>query len=236
MGGPEILDPYLSKEETTKIPLGCGIDTILDGGVETKTITQLYGPPASGKTNLCLQMAVNCVRRGKKVIFIDTEGGHSVERLRQMARDDYLSILENILFYEPKRFEDQNFIIENLEAILDQRFGLIILDCAVSYYRMGTDEEKASSLSRQLSRQLAKLLELARKLNLAVIVTNQVYTLRENGEVKPIGGNILKHWSKVILELRRKDSVREAVLRRHRTLPEDISARFIITDEGVRDA
>jgi len=49
-----MLEPFLSKEGTTKISFKTALDEMLMGGLETKTITQLYGPPASGKTNLCL--------------------------------------------------------------------------------------------------------------------------------------------------------------------------------------
>jgi DNA repair protein RadB len=228
---------FLSKGNEGKIPVGCCIDDILDGGIETKIITQLYGPAGSGKTNICLQCAINCIRSGKKVVFIDTEGGRSVERVRQMAKEDFEKVLENSYFYEPTKFEDQNFIIENLEKIINEKFGLIILDCAVSLYRIGTDEEKATTMNRQLSKQLARLREIARKYNLAVIITNQVYSSFEDGGVEPIGGSILKYWSKAIVELKKENAnVREAILRRHRSLPEDISVKFVITNEGLKDA
>jgi len=111
------------------------------------------------------------------------------------------------------------------------------VDCAVSLYRIGTDEEKATSMNRMLSKQFAKLGELARKHNLAVIITNQVYSSFEDGGVEPIGGSILKYWSKAVVELKKENfNKREAVLRRHRSLPEDISVKFVITNEGLRDA
>ena len=66
-----MLEPFLSEGEVTKIPLKTSLDNILNGGIESKTVTQFYGPPASGKTNLCLLAAVRCVKESKKVIFID---------------------------------------------------------------------------------------------------------------------------------------------------------------------
>ncbi len=232
-----ILKPYLAKDNAERIPVGCSIDDILSGGIETKVITQLYGPAGSGKTNVCLQLAVNCVRSGKKVVFIDTEAGHSFERLKQIAGSDSERVLKNIYVYEPHNFEEQNFIVENLEHVVNENFGMIVLDSAVSLYRLHSEEEKVTSANRQLSRQFAKLSELAAKHNLAVIVTNQVYSSIEDGEVEPIGGSILKYWSKAIIELR-KDSanVREAILRRHRSLPEDMRCKFVIASEGLRDA
>ncbi|MDI6654415.1 MAG: DNA repair and recombination protein RadB [Candidatus Hydrothermarchaeota archaeon] len=233
----KILKPFLSGGEAAKIPIGCCIDDILDGGIETKIITQVYGPSGSGKTNLCLQIAVNVVRAGKKVIFIDTEGGRSVDRLKQIAGKDFKAVLDNSYFYEPSTFDDQNFIIENLDKVINEEFGLVVVDCAVSLYRIGTDEEKATSMNRMLSKQLAKLGELARKYNLVAIITNQVYSSFEDGGVEPIGGSILKYWSKAVIELKKEDfNKREAILRRHRSLPEDISVKFVITNGGLRDA
>ena len=46
----------------------CGneaLDALLGGGLERKTITQLFGEPASGKTTLCLIAAVTCLRAGQ---------------------------------------------------------------------------------------------------------------------------------------------------------------------------
>ncbi len=227
------LEAFKSRDDAVRIPLGCSIDGILGGGVETKVITQVYGPPASGKTNLCLQLAVNVVRGGKKAVFIDTEAGHSFDRLRQVAGEDFQ--MDNILVYEPKRFGDQCFIVENLGRIVDGNFGLIVLDSAVSLYRLVHEEEKPRA-NRELSAQMAKLSELAGEHNLAVIITNQVYSSMDDGGIEPIGGSILKYWSKVIIELTRKGEAREAVLRRHRSLKENARAGFVIAENGIRDA
>jgi DNA repair protein RadB len=230
------LKPYESNLDTDKIPVGCSIDKLLNGGVETRVITQIYGPPASGKTNLCLQVAINCIRNNKKVIFIDTEGGHSIERMRQIAGADFKKFVDASLFFGPHNFGDQDKIIENLKSAVNDRFGLIVLDSAVSLYRIGTEEDKAQNLNRLMSKQFATLCELARKNNLAVIVTNQVYASMNGDGVEPVGGNILKYWSKAIIELQKsEDSVREAILVRHRSIKEGLREKFVISGEGLRD-
>ena len=69
----------------TKYSTGCkNIDELLGGGFESGTVTQLYGEAGSGKTNICLQVAVDCARKGESVIFIDSEG-FSPERFLQIA-------------------------------------------------------------------------------------------------------------------------------------------------------
>ena len=64
------------------LSLGCqSLDALLGGGLESGIITRVYGEAGTGKTNLCLQAARECVLSGKKVAYIDTEGV-SVERIR----------------------------------------------------------------------------------------------------------------------------------------------------------
>lgn len=227
------MDKLLYRDSILKIPTGFSLDRILRGGIETKTITQIYGEPAVGKTNLCLQILVNCIKIGKKAVFIDTEGGFSLERLKQIAGEKFRRVVEGTKFYEVTNFEEQNFLIENLEKIVDRNYGLIVVDSFVSLYRIFSEEEKLSNFNRILSKQLAKLSEISRKKNLAVVVTNQVYSY--DNEIEPVGGNILKYWSKVIMEIKRKGRIREIILRRHKYLPENLSTHFIITERGIFD-
>ena len=76
------------------------LDEWLAGGYENDIITTLYGPAGSGKTNLCLIAAANLASQGKKVIFIDTEGGFSIERLKQIAGEngEYEKVLKNLIY------------------------------------------------------------------------------------------------------------------------------------------
>jgi DNA repair protein RadB len=223
-----------SRDNAFRIPLNCCLDALLGGGVETKVITQFYGPPGSGKTNFCMQASVSTVGQGLKVVYVDTEAGHSFERLRQIAGRAYEKVLKNSIIFEPRSFEDQGFILENLGSIVDDDFGLVVLDSAVSLYRLVRDNETASRVNRELSAQMAILSALAKSHNMAVVITNQVYSPGEGG-IEPVGGSILKYWSKAIVELVRRDGKREAVLKRHRSLKEGTRVTFVIADEGIRD-
>ncbi|MEK6827966.1 MAG: ATPase domain-containing protein, partial [Nanoarchaeota archaeon] len=72
-------------EENSRLPTGSKIlDGMLNGGYERDVITTLYGPAGSGKTVLCLLCAIN-VAKDKKVVYVDSEGGFSLERLKQIA-------------------------------------------------------------------------------------------------------------------------------------------------------
>ncbi len=56
----------------------------LEGGYEKDIITMIAGPAGSGKTNFCILSACSQAKKGNKVIFIDTEGGFSIERVKQI--------------------------------------------------------------------------------------------------------------------------------------------------------
>ncbi|MCG7852494.1 MAG: AAA family ATPase, partial [Methanosarcinaceae archaeon] len=91
----------------TQLPSGCQpLDKLLSGGFESGIVTQLFGEAGSGKTNICLQLAVECVKSGRKVVFVDTEG-ISPDRFRQIAGDNAKEIAQHIIIYEPHSFEEQ---------------------------------------------------------------------------------------------------------------------------------
>jgi DNA repair protein RadB len=104
------------------------------------------------------------------------------------------------------------------------------------FYRLELDDERGKMLRRQLGSQIISLVELARKRNFVVLVTNQVYTDIENGRLCPVGGLIFEYTSKTILELERlAGGKRRAIIRKHRSLPEGISCEFMLKEDGVRD-
>jgi DNA repair protein RadB len=72
--------------EDNKLATGSKVlDEMLKGGYEKDIITTIYGPAGAGKTVLCILCAINVARSGKKVVYVDSEGGFSLERLKQIA-------------------------------------------------------------------------------------------------------------------------------------------------------
>ena len=80
------------------------------------------------------------------------------------------------------------------------------------------------------------LSRIARKHNIAVVITNHIYSVFDgDGVIEPVGGTILKYWSKIVVELVRANGLgeRSAILKRHRSRPEGLRARFRIVDHGI---
>lgn len=222
-----------------KIPTNSPLDLILDGGIERRSITQFYGPPGSGKTNIALNLAVQVAKNDKKVAYVDTEGGMSVDRIKQLSRSDFQKVAGNIVVFEPNTFEEQEDDLKIIESWISSNkddVDLLIIDSAVALYRL--IEVKNSKSNKDLGRQMGQLSRLSRKFNVAVVVTNQIYASFDDDDsnnVVPVGGTILQYWSKAIIELKRSLVIgkRIAILRRSKTSVEGKTIEFKITDEGI---
>ena len=227
---------FINKLE--KIRCGCKcIDDLLGGGFENGIVTQLYGASGTGKTNICIQLAIETVKTGRKVILIDTEG-FSSDRFRQIAGEDAKKIAGEIIIYEPASLEQQYSVIADIDKIMNENIGLIILDSAALFYRLGltVDDSNAENIAlrRELVNQIGILHGIARKYGVSVVITNQVYKDIPTGELCPIGGNALEHLSKAIILLEKTGiSKRRATLRKHRSKSEALNCEFILTDKGV---
>jgi len=226
----------------TKILTGSEcFDRFLEGGYDSDIITTIYGPSGVGKTNMCLLCAISVVSCGKKVIFIDTEGGIAVERIKQLAIA-YESVLENILFCNPATFEEQKEMFERVKEMVNEvenegKFGLIIVDSISMLYRLELGKsEEVYDVNTALGRQIAYLVEIARKKKIPVLITNQVYADFDNRDkVKMVGGDLLKYGSKCLIELMKFANCRGAVLRKHRSLPEGRELKFKIVEKGIEE-
>ncbi|HOA69460.1 MAG TPA: DNA repair and recombination protein RadB [Methanosarcina thermophila] len=215
---------------------GCKpLDELLGGGFEKGIVTQIFGPAGTGKTNICIQLSVECVKQGQRVIYIDTEG-LSPSRFRQIAGENAKEIAKSIIIYEPMNFEEQYAAVREVERIAGENIGLVILDSATSFYRFELEDDETSMKSRrELANQIGFLHALARKYGFAVVITNQVYSDIASGGVRPLGGSSLEHISKTIIRLEKTgEGTRRAILYKHRSRPEGSSAEFTITAEGIR--
>ena len=226
-------------EDNHKIQSTSSLDELLDGGFEKGTVTQIFGSPSSGKSNVTLTLAVNVAKNNRKVIYIDTEGGISIDRIKQISGPYFSNVANNIIVFEPTDFLEQTETLRSIDVWIKkhhEEVDLIVLDSAVALYRV--DDMKSYKLSKELRKQVQLLSNIARKHDIAVIITNQIYNAFDdegNNEVKAVGGDILEYTSKVIIKLERGDEINQriATLKRHRSLPEGRHVTFHITSNGI---
>ncbi len=211
------------------------IETLLAGGYESDIITTIFGPAGAGKTLFCLLCLNSVIKENKKAIYIDSEGGFSFERLRQI-NPSVESLLPHIFFLKPTNFAEQKQTFEKLKDLVSDRIGLIIVDSISMLYRLelGKNEE-VYEVNRELGQQIAFLNEIARKNNIPVLITNQVYSnFDDRNKINMVGGDILKYGSKCLIELQITPSnKRRAILRKHRSLPAETEIIYEIKNEGI---
>lgn len=230
------------------------LDAVLGGGLETGSITEIYGEFRCGKTQLCHTLAVTCqapVSLGGgegKCLFIDTEGTFRPDRLLEIAGRfglDPEQVLEHVAYARAHNTEHQQELLLNAAAIMStSRFSLIIVDSATALFRTEyTGRGELASRQNMLGRFLKSLQRLADEFCAAVVVTNQVVQANLDGAsmfagptVKPIGGNIMAHATTTRLHLRKgRGETRIAKLVASPSMPE-ADATFGISPGGVVDA
>lgn len=186
------------------------LDKLLGGGFPTESLSLIYGEAETGKTSLAIQCVVNCARKGFKSLFIDNDGTFSYERLSQIAEYDYEKISPFIIIIRPTTFEEQTKAIDHLEKVINQKFGLIVVDTLTSLYSIETDSKKGTFIvNRELNRQLAVLTQIAKTLNLAVIITSQVrsFTIKEKIELKPVAMRVQNFWSDIVIDMKKTSQI-----------------------------
>ena len=102
---------------------------------------------------------------------------------------------------------------------------------------MGNAQE-VYEVNRTLGKQIALLAEIARKKQIPVLMTNQVYADFDNKDkVNMVGGDLLKYGSKCLIELQKTpDGLRRAIIRKHRSMAEEKEFLFKIVEEGIEKA
>ncbi|KAG7390653.1 recombinase rad51 [Phytophthora pseudosyringae] len=227
------------------------VDELLKGGVETGSITELFGEFRTGKTQLCHQLCVTCqlpVDRGGgegKALFIDTEGTFRPQRLQAIAERyglDGDSVLDNVAFARAYNSEHQMQLLIQASAMMaESRFALVIVDSATALFR--TDYSGRGELAarqQELAKFLRALTRMADEFGVAVVITNQMTANPDSGmfakdPLQPIGGNIMAHASCTRLRLKKgRGENRVMKVVDSPILPES-EAIYSITEQGIQD-
>jgi len=210
------------------------------GCLEARAITNFFGEPGAGKTNICMLAAISCIGNGGRVAYVDTEGGFSAERLKQLCPTKWPALLEKIELLEPKSFREQGMLVRSLDK---KTVDLVIVDSMVALYRLEYCESDIQSsksdimkANRELSKQVSVLSTLAREKGIPVIITAHMFRNWDTGKTELVGGEALKYWSKVIVSVEKtgRTSERKATIIKHRSLPENSSVKFMITQDGLK--
>ncbi|KAI2621095.1 DNA repair protein rhp51 [Hypoxylon sp. NC1633] len=255
MGFTTATEMHQRRSELISISTGSkNLDTLLAGGVETGSVTELFGEFRTGKSQICHTLAVTCqlpfdMGGGEgKCLYIDTEGTFRPVRLLAVANRYGLSgeeVLDNVAYARAYNSDHQLQLLSQASAMMcETRFSLLIVDSATSLYRtdfLGRGE--LSSRQTHLAKFMRTLQRLADEFGIAVVITNQVVAQVDGGPSamfnpdpkKPIGGNIIAHASTTRVSLKKgRGETRIAKIYDSPCLPES-DCLFAINEDGIGD-
>jgi len=243
----------LFKMRQNVLRLGTGskaLDKLVDGGLETQTITEFYGEYGSGKSQICHQLCVNVQLPPERggldgaALYVDTENTFRLERIVQMSKFlglDPEEVAKKIIYAEAYTSDHQQFLLENADEIIkENNIKLIIVDSLTAHFRSEyLGREMLASRQQKLNKHMHKLIGLARAFNAVAVVTNQVMAKPDQffgDAIHPIGGNIVGHTSHTRIYLRRAPHgpTRIARLVSSPYLPEGEEI-LKVTENGIED-
>ena len=194
------------------IPTGSlALDAALGiGGVPKGRIIEIYGPESSGKTTLALHILAEAQKMGGEVAFVDAE--HALDPVYAAA----LGVdTENMLVSQPDTGEQALEITDAL--VRSGAVDAVVVDSVAALVpKQEIEGEMGDTFvglqARLMSQALRKLAGTIAKTNCVVIFINQlrmkIGVMYGNPETTT-GGNALKFYSSVRLDVRRVESIKE---------------------------
>ena len=194
------------------IPTGSlALDAALGiGGVPKGRIIEIYGPESSGKTTLALHILAEAQKRGGEVAFVDAE--HALDPVYAAA----LGVdIDNLLVSQPDTGEQALEITDAL--VRSGAVDAVVVDSVAALVpKQEIEGEMGDTFvglqARLMSQALRKLAGTIAKTNCVVIFINQlrmkIGVMYGNPETTT-GGNALKFYSSVRLDVRRVESIKE---------------------------
>jgi DNA repair protein RadA len=244
-------EEFLEKRKTIgKTTLGSkAIDELLGGGLETQSITEVYGKYGTGKTQWCFEICVTAQLPKEQgglegnVFYIDSENSFRPERIIKIAEKynlDPSDILKNIFVARAYTADHQMLLVEKAKEIVKEKnIKVMIVDSLTAQFRSEyIGRGLLADRQQKLNTHMRALAKIAESNNIAVLVTNQVMAKPDQlfgDPTEPIGGNIVGHASKTRLYLRKgPGQTRIAKLVDSPYLP-DGEVIYKVTDNGIED-
>lgn len=239
------------RKEVGRISVGSqGFNELIGGGIETQSITEVFGEFGSGKSQISHELAVTVqlpIEQGGlegQCVFIDTENTFRPERIEQIADGfelEHEEVLQNIHIARAFNSSHQILMAEKVNELIQQgnNIKLVIVDSLMAHFRAEyVGRESLAVRQQKLNQHLHALQQLANTYNIAVFITNQVQAKPDSffgSPTKAIGGHVLGHASTYRIWLKKGlAGKRIARLVDSPHLPEG-ECVFKITNEGIVD-
>jgi recombination protein RecA len=201
------------EEKVDSIPSGSmGLDLALGvGGYPRGRVVEIYGPESSGKTTLTIHAIAEAQKQGGVAAFIDAEHAFDSVYASALGVD-----IDNLYISQPDNGEQALEIADHL--ISSGAIDLVVIDSVAALTPKSEIEgemgdSKMGLHARLMSQALRKLTATISKTNCTVIFINQIRmkigVMFGNPETTT-GGNALKFYSSIRLDIRRIGSIKDA--------------------------
>ena len=187
-----------------------GLDIALGvGGLPRGRVVEIYGPESSGKTTLTLQVVAQMQKLGGTCAFIDAEHALDAQYAQKLGVN-----LQEMLISQPDTGEQALEIVDAL--VRSGSVDLVVIDSVAALTpKAELEGEMGDSLpglqARLMSQALRKLTGTVKKTNTMVIFINQIRMkigVMFGSPETTTGGNALKFYSSVRLDIRRTGSIK----------------------------
>lgn len=180
------------------------------GGLPKGRIVEIYGPESSGKTTMTLQVIAECQKAGGTAAFIDAEHALDPQYARKLGVD-----IDNLLVSQPDHGEQALEIADML--VRSGAVDLIVVDSVAALTPKAEIEGEMGDShmglqARLMSQALRKITGNAKRSNCMVIFINQIRMkigVMFGSPETTTGGNALKFYASVRLDIRRIGQVKE---------------------------
>ena len=218
---------------------------LIGGGIETQSITEVFGEFGSGKSQISHELAVTVQLPEEldgECVFVDTENTFRPERVRQIAEGfelDTEEVLSRIHVARAFNSSHQILMVDKINELIQSgaNVKLVIVDSLMAHFRAEyVGRESLAVRQQKLNQHLHSLQQIANTYNVAVFLTNQVQAKPDSffgSPTKAIGGHVLGHASTYRIWLKKGlAGKRIARLVDSPHLPEG-ECVFKITSEGI---
>jgi len=205
MGDVQKVDVDVVPTGSLSLDLALGI-----GGIPRGRIIEIFGPESSGKTTLALHIVAEAQKKGGIAAFVDAEHALDPEYAKKIG-----VMVDDLLVSQPDTGEQALEITETL--IRSNAVDIIVIDSVAALTpRAEIEGEMGDShmglQARLMSQALRKITGAVSRSNTIVIFINQIRmkigVMFGNPETTT-GGNALKFYASIRLDIRRKDQIKE---------------------------
>ena len=178
------LEIFNMRKQIRRITLGCNaLDQLLQGGIESQSITEAFGEFRSGKTQICHTLCVTAqLPRSQgggagKVLYIDTENTFRPERIKQISKRfdlDGDEVLGNIMVGRAFTVDSLNtLLMKAATAMVEDTYALLVIDSIMAPFRVDfSGRGELSERQQVLGKFLNRVQKISEQFNVAVFMSN----------------------------------------------------------------